>query len=281
MVCEVHWMRGQQKSERSDVNRHGVMAPTAKIFKYSGELLYIMFRVSQAKKQVLEKLAEQDWTPTDLAAELGKSPETVYNHLDDLAELDILTTRQVPAKTRPKTGYSIGPGFVQYIAVAPGIVQEGAFALDEHKGPLLRIWMLPQESFHPFLQEYWWRLTHSPDIDLREDIKAVGVYGSVARGDADAGSDIDVLIVAEGSDAAATVIDRVGSVRIEPDAGGRIVLAEVFTLEEFRNSWVHGSQFLHEVLPDVHPIYDPDRVFDHPNDMVEDRAALEAVTDEQ
>lgn len=241
----------------------------------------MMFGVNRAKKQVLEKLAEQDWTPTDLAAELGKSPETVYNHLNDLAEQDVLTARQVPAKTRPKTLYSIGPGFVQYIAVAPGIVQEGAFALDEFKGPLLRIWTLPQEVFQPYLQEYWWRLRHTPNIDHQEDFRAVGVYGSVARGDADSGSDIDVLIVTEDAETAETVRDRLGSVRLEHDDGGKIVLAEVFTVEEFRNSWVHGSQFFREVLPEIHPLYDPDRIFAQPDKVVVDRASVEAVMDEQ
>lgn len=240
-----------------------------------------MFAVSQAKKQVLEQLSVQDWTPTDLAAELGKSPGTVYNHLDDLAAQGVLTTRQVPAKTRPKTAYSLGPGFVQYIAVAPGVVQEGALTLDVDKGPLLRIWMLPQETFHPYLQEYWWRLTHSPDIDLQTDIRAVGVYGSVARGDADEGSDIDVLVVAEGRDAAATVTDRVGSVRLEIAGDARIVLTEVFTAEEFRNSWVHESQFLQDVLPEIHPIFDPGRGFDHPESVVEEHPAVGAATDEQ
>lgn len=240
-----------------------------------------MFAVSQAKKRILKKLAEQDWTPTDLAEDLGKSPESVYNHLNELAEQGILTTRQVPAKTRPKTAYSIGEGFVQYIAVESGRLQEGTFALDDYKGPLFRIWTLPQEEFHPFLQTYWWRLTHSPDITLQEDVRAVGVYGSVARGDANEGSDIDVLIITGDRESAQTVTDRVGSVRIETGSGARIVLAEVYTVEEYRNSWMHGSQFLQEVLPEVHTVYDPDRVLDNPDAVNGEQGEIEVVQDEQ
>lgn len=237
-----------------------------------------MFAVSQAKKEILEKLAERDWTPTDLAADLGKSPETVYNHLNDLAEQGVLTTRQVAAKTRPKTQYSIGDGFIQYFAVVPGQVLEGTFTLDEHKEPLLRIWTLPQEAFHPYLQTYWWRLTHSPDIDLQDDICAVGVYGSVARGEAGVDSDIDVLIITADRDAAETVTDRVGSIRVEVDGMGRIVLAEVYTIKEYRDSLAHGSQFLQNILPEIHPVYDPECVLAAPH-AVEDSA--EVVVDEQ
>jgi predicted transcriptional regulator len=97
-----------------------------KIFKYSFELLGMVFAVSAAKERILQKLAEQDWSPTDLAEELGKSPETIYNHLHDLEEQGVLSTRQVAAKTRPKTEYSIGNGLIQYVAVLPGQYQQGA-----------------------------------------------------------------------------------------------------------------------------------------------------------
>ena len=240
-----------------------------------------MFALSQAKKQIMAKLAEQDWSPTDLAADLGKSPAAVYNHLHELAEQGVLTTRQVAATTRPKTLYSIGDGFVQYLAVLPGHVAEGAVTLDRYKEPLIRIWTLPQEQFHPYLQTYWWRLTHSPDINLQEDIRAVGVYGSVARGDAGPDSDIDVLIITNDCDAMEMVTDRVGSIRIEADGGSRIVLAEVYTVEEYRNSWVHGSQFLQEILPEIHPIYDPDQVLVHPERLTETGDVIEVTTDEQ
>lgn len=239
-----------------------------------------MFSVSQAKKQVLAQLAERDMTAADLATELDKSPAAIYNHLNDLAEQGILTTRQVPATTRPETVYGIADGFLQYVVVLPGQVQEGAFALDDHKEPLVRIWTLPQAAFHPFLQEYWFRMTHSPALDVREDIRAVGVYGSVARGEADAGSDIDVLIVTADGETADTVTDQLGSVRIERDGEGKIVLAEVYGDSEFRDSWVYGSQFLREILPELHPIYDPDRILTHPDGFVEERATVEASSDE-
>jgi len=35
-----------------------------------------MFEVSGARREILRRLAARDWSPTDLAEELDKSPET-------------------------------------------------------------------------------------------------------------------------------------------------------------------------------------------------------------
>lgn len=232
-----------------------------------------MFAVSHAKKQILNHLTDQDWTPTDLAAHLGKSPAAVYNHLNDLAERGALTTRQVPAKTRPKTKYSLNDGFMQYLAAFPGQLREGTIAIDEYKAPLIRIWLVPQPEFHPTLQEYWWHLTNHPGINFHKDIAAVGVYGSVARGDADEDSDIDILILTGGDDVAATVRGKAGSLRIETREGSRIVLAEIYTADEYRASLRNESQFLHEILAEIYPIYDPNRLLEEPNRVVEEATA--------
>lgn len=235
--------------------------------------------LTTAKRRVLEKLAEQDWTPTDLAEELNTSTPNIYNHLHDLAERGMLQTEQVPATTRPKTQYSIGRGFVRYLAVLPGQVQSGAWQFDQHKGPLLRIWLLPQPEFHPFLTEYWRRLRR--DHDLEEEIRAVGVFGSVARGHADAQSDIDVFILATDDNAVQLVEEQAGAMRIQIDEESRIVVAEVFSFEEYRESWDHDSHFLREVVADIHPVYDPDRLFDRPGALPEDRTSEEAIPREQ
>lgn len=63
--------------------------------------------MSIAKKQILDYLVEQDWSLTELAEKLGKSPETLYNHLNERAGQSVLTKTQVAAKTE----YSIGDGF--------------------------------------------------------------------------------------------------------------------------------------------------------------------------
>lgn len=235
----------------------------SKIFKYSGEYPCIVFEVSTAKKQVLKKLADRDWSPTDLADELGKSPGTIYNHLHELADKGVVTTRQVAAKTRPKTEYSIGDGFVQYIAVLPGRFAEDTLALDANKAAFLRIWLIPQPEFHPYLEELWWQLKQE------DGLRAAAVYGSVARGEADADSDIDVLLLAENAAVEERLVEEYGSCRLTVNDQTKLCMAEVYTLSEYHNSMVHGSEFLTNVQKEAHLIYDPDRLFDRPEAVIQ------------
>lgn len=229
----------------------------------------MVFEVSTARREVLEKLCERDWTPTELGEELGKSTAAVYNHLDDLYDGGLLEKRDVTAKTRPKSEYSIGAGFVQYVAVLPGLLAENGVTLTPSKEAMFRIWSLPQEEFHPFVEEYWWRLRTSAGVDPANDLVAVGIYGSVARGHAEQGSDLDVLVVVE-DDGVADRIDDVTSA-LKLDVGGRttIAMTEVYTREEFRNSVAHGSDFLETSLDEVHPVYDPDGVLHRPDVTLE------------
>lgn len=211
-----------------------------------------MFGLTAAKREVLTKLAERDWTPTDLAGELDKSRQAVYNHLEDLAERGVLSKTKVPAKTRPKTSYSIGDGFLQYVAVVPGEFQEGTLALTGSKEALLRIWLLPQPEIHPFLETVW--------IEMRDvsGLEAATVYGSVARGEASPESDIDLLLVAADDETATELMRTFGSRRVTIDGQSRLVMAETYTTDELRTSVAHGSDFLANALGEGHIIYDPD-----------------------
>jgi len=232
-----------------------------------------VFEVSTAKKEILEHLAIQDWTPTDLADELGTSVNTVYNHLEELHERGLLTGEQVPAKTRPKTKYSIGNGFLQYIAVFPGRYTEKSLELTPEKHAMLHIWDLPQEEFHPFVQQYWWGLTNSADVDYREAVKAVAVYGSVARGDADTDSDVDCLVITEDDSTADIVTTDMGTLRVDANGRSKIFLTETYSIEDYRKSRAHGSDFLNEIQNELQIIYDPERILQRPVE--------EAIEDEQ
>lgn len=229
-----------------------------------------MFEVSAAKKQILEKLTEQPWTPTDLAEDLDKSRNTVYNHLDDLHEQGVLTKTKVAAKTRPKTEYSIGSGFVRYLAVLPGEFTERSHQLTPEKQTVLRIWSIPQERFQPYIENYWWRLKTSADLDYRADVTAVAVYGSVARGEADDDSDIDFLVLTEDEDTEAILTDRVGSTRIEAKGDSKICMTETYTVTEYRDSRARGSGFLDRLQDELHVIYDPENVLRNPEKVPND-----------
>jgi len=213
-----------------------------------------MFEVSTAKKQMLEKLTQQDWAPSDLAEELGKSPETVYNHLDELAEQGVLTKKKVAAKTRPKTEYSIDDGFIHYMTVLPGQLTERNLELDTNKTALFRIWTIPQPEFHPFLEELWHTLRK------RQNLRAVAVYGSVARGDADHESDIDILLIAEDEAAEDRLNDEYGSTLLKTKDGTKVCMTQVYTQKSYRNSLARGSDFLTNIQDELHTVYDPERI---------------------
>lgn len=222
----------------------------------------MLFEVSTAKKQILDYLAEQDWSPTDLAEDLGKSPETLYNHLNELAEQGVLTKTSVAAKTRPKTEYSIGDGFVEYIAILPGQVIQRTLELDATKEALFRIWAVPQQEFHPYLEKLWWQLNQE------DGLRAAAVYGSVARGEAGADSDIDLLLIVEDEAAEHAFMEAYGSLRLTVDNRSKLCMAQVYTVDEYRNSVAHGSEFLASVQEEVHVIHDPDRLLDQPEAML-------------
>jgi len=240
----------------------------SKIFKYSREYTGMMFEVSKAKKEILEKLTEQAWTPTGLAEELDKSRNTIYNHLQDLHDRGALSKKKVPAKTRPKTEYSIENGFIQYIAVLPNQYTKKTLELTPEKQAVLRIWAMPQDEFQPYIENYWWTIKNTADIDYRDDIEAIAVYGSVARGDADKDSDIDFLIITSDESREQTITENVGTIRIETAQGSKIGVTEVYSLKDYQNSLAHGSDFLENIQNEIHIIYDPDKILQNHKEEV-------------
>jgi predicted nucleotidyltransferase/DNA-binding transcriptional ArsR family regulator len=199
--------------------------PPHHFVSYSGEYLskvlectrgYLTYGLRGQQSQIRDppKALRAGWTPTDLAQELDKSRNTVYNHLESLYDQGVLTKTQVAAKTRPKTEYSIEDGFMQYIAVLPGHYTEKSLELTPEKQTVLRTWSVPQEEFQPYIESYWRSVKN--EIDYRGEIKAVAVYGSVARGQPDEDSDIDFLLITD-EESEDLISDRFGSIRVEAE----------------------------------------------------------------
>lgn len=207
--------------------------------------------VSEAKREVIRKLTDRDWTPTDLAEELGKSTSTTYNHLEELARAGVLEKREVAGKTRPRTEYSLGDGFVQYVAAMREGYDERSLRLDWSKRAILRIWAIPQPEFHPYAEELWFR------VKRREGVEAFAVYGSVARGEAEMESDIDVLLIATDDTDRETLSEEFGTVLVRTADASKIAAATVYTVEEYRDSLEAESDFLGSIKDELHAIYDP------------------------
>ncbi len=213
-----------------------------------------MFEVSEAKKRILEKLVERNWTPTELAEELELTTQTTYNHLNQLEQKEILQKKKIKAKTRPKTQYSIGKGFVQYIAATPGNLEIKTMKLNKNKKALFRIWSTPQPEFHPYLEELWHQLKKE------NEIQAIGIYGSVARGEADQDSDIDTIIITKTKQKEKEIKEKYGTKPIKTQKGTKLIMTQVYTIKSYKKSLNHQSDFLTNIKEEIIPIYDPEGI---------------------
>lgn len=78
---------------------------------------------------------------------------------------------------------------------------------------------------------------------LAPRIRVAFVYGSVARGEEDAGSDVDVMVVGD-----VTFGEVVGALLPTQDVLGREVNPTVYPVDEFRTRAAEGSSFLTTVV---------------------------------
>ena len=91
---------------------------------------------------------------------------------------------------------------------------------------------------------------------LVNEVRAVILYGSVARGEATRNSDIDVLILTDHPDRIRLHVAEVEEA-LDAENGYRTFLASVYlTPEEFQRLIVAGSPFAEAVLEDGIALYD-------------------------
>lgn len=140
--------------------------------------------------------------------------------------------------------------------------------MDAHKEAVFRIWMVPQDAFHPFFEQYWWQLRMCEGLSFKQDVVAVAVYGSVARGEADEDSDIDVRSIVTDDEAEAVVTEQFGSVLGKTGDGSKICMTETYTVQDYRDSLADGSDFLEAVRDECRVIYDPDQILLRPETEV-------------
>lgn len=209
------------------------------------------------RREVFESLVDADRSATELADRLDRSVQTVYDHLESLREMGYI--KQVgkrSGKTRPETLYTASE-FGQIFAAFDGELLERNVTLTQTHKTMLSVLRVPQSEFHPLLFSY---LFVSPN-DWR-GVKAIAVYGSVARGDADENSDIDVFHVVENG---AEILDADRqALLVETQlqfAPRRLLSPEWFTERELENGREAGSQFLRNVFEEAIALYDPDGVF--------------------
>ncbi|MEK6845253.1 MAG: nucleotidyltransferase domain-containing protein, partial [Nanoarchaeota archaeon] len=147
--------------------------------------------LSNTQWAIITELSSRDKTPSELAKKLNLSLPSIHFQLKQLeSEQLIYKEERKSGKTRPFTVYSLREGFLSITQAIPGEVRKVHLNADEEIKLHLRIWSIPQKKYHYFIESYWWKLEK-----YVENIEAMGIYGSVARGNAKDGSDIDILLL--------------------------------------------------------------------------------------
>lgn len=209
------------------------------------------------RREVFESLVGADRSATELAKRLDRSVQTVYDHLESLRETGFIKrVGKRHGKTRPETLYTASE-FGHVFAAFDGELMEQNVALTRAHKTVLSVLRVPQPEFHPLLLSY---VFTSPND--WQGVKAVAVYGSVARGDADENSDIDVFHVVEDGGEVLDAAKRSLLVETQLQFAPRRLLSPAwFTEHELEEGRAAGSQFLRNVFDEAIPLYDPDGVF--------------------
>ncbi len=209
--------------------------------------------LSNTQWAIITELSSHDKTPSELAKKLNLSLPSIHAQLKQLeSEQLIYKEERKSGKTRPFTVYSLREGFLSIIEAIPGEARKIRLNADEEIKLHLRIWSIPQKKYHHFIESYWWKLEK-----YVENIEAMGIYGSVARGNAKDGSDIDVLLLIKDRRKIKKYAKEISVKDVGAAGGSELVVAQLFDCEGFAKSLSHGSKYASEVVKDLVIIYDP------------------------
>lgn len=206
------------------------------------------------KWDVIRLLAKNNRTPSELAKELKTSLQNVQFQLSRLEAAGMVRKAgKAASRRRPFNVYSLGQGFVILAKALPG--EEAKIiriVADETKKVQLRIWSIPQQGFHYFLEKFWWNIQEN-----LADIEALAVYGSVARGDAKEDSDIDVLVITGKPE---QMEKKLRAVVTNQAGESRIIMPKCYSGTLLGKSLKAGSAFARNAVKDMRIIYDPQNV---------------------
>jgi len=209
---------------------------------------------SESRWRIVELLSKEEKTVTELAGALHTSISNITQQLSELESLKLVKKSGTErGRRRPFTKYSLDKGFILVVEALPKRTRKIFLEANEDVLVQLSIWSIPQKEFHYYVEKFWWDIQ-----DYRDYIEAFAVFGSVARGDARSDSDIDVLILAKKN--IKQLEKKFGAKIIGPKRRGKMVMAQVFTSEEFEGMIKSGSKFAKEILSNIISIYDPNEI---------------------
>jgi len=149
-----------------------------------------VFRIDAADTilRVLVDAHETEFTIPELVGATGAARSTVWRAVDLLDSIGVVRIRETPQRN--------------YVSIDPSRL---------HKGdPILAV---DQSEFHAPIRAFVTRARDAvAESDAVDDLVGVVVFGSVARGEADRRSDIDLFVVVDG--------DRTSARRIVTDIVG-------------------------------------------------------------
>lgn len=215
--------------------------------------------ISGTRRSVLETLLERPKSATDVAKELDLSVQTISRHLNSLQEDNLVSSAGTrAAETRPHKLYEVNE-FAEVFASFDQVLMERTVELTPAHKAVLSTLRIPQPEFHPVVFALLFSLEGEYGWDR---IESIAVYGSVARGDADDESDVDVFFVVSDDVNTNEIVTNDSMVNIElavPDFGSPKMVSESwFNESEVRQGLEAGSQFLRSALDEAIILYDPD-----------------------
>lgn len=214
-----------------------------------------MLSLNETKWNIIKELSNKNRTPSELSKKLKLTLPSIYIALKELVK-DKLVKKigKIKGKTRNYDEYSIENGFIYFIKVLPGSTDKRFLSITPNINVHLNIWSIPQEEYHEYIQSFWWSIQK-----YIFDIDAVIVYGSVATGNAVDESDIDILILVKKNTQKYEKLFKVN--RIELNGKSKIIMAEIFNIQDFLNSTKKGSSFAKEIIKKGIILYDNNNYF--------------------
>lgn len=204
---------------------------------------------SESKWKIIECLAKEEMSATDMAKHLMTSLSNVSQQLSELESLNMVKkTGVIKGARRPFAKYSLGNGFIFFAEAISKEARKIFLEADENIKTHLRIWSIPQKEFHYFVESLWWELQGYLDGMI-----SFAIFGSVAKGNAREDSDIDVLLIAERN---AKELERKFSAKIVGrKEKGKMAMAQVFSPNEFEEA-LEESAFAKQIIGSMIIIYD-------------------------
>lgn len=205
--------------------------------------------------EIISILSKGDRTPTEIAKLMKISHPGLHRHLAELERKGMIKKAdETKGKTRPYKTYSIGSGFVYFAKAIKGSTEQGFIEADDYVKAQFNIWAIPQKEYHYYIESVWWQLQ-----EFIDDIDAIAVFGSVAKGNARENSDIDVILLVKKD---VNKFEKMfGTIAVGKKGKKIIIMAQVFETNDFKNSLKKGSKFAEEVIKNHKTIYDPNEIF--------------------